>query len=215
LEQINLFASPLLLSRVEGAESLNARLLVDIDRLQGESDGLQRSNQHGWHSDTSLFSRTEESFATLRDAILHAVAEATQRVSPDFDASLYRFAAEAWVNVNGRAAFNAPHDHPGFCWSGVYYVATPEGQSDRSGQIEFLDPRTNIADMAVPGSAFFQPKFRMQPKAGALIMFPSYLRHWVYPNDSEEARVSVAFNLKYFRKAQTAPPETVRANASG
>lgn len=208
MEQINLFASPLLLFELEQSANLNERLRADIDRLMEQSEGLRRSNQRGWHSEGTLFSRPEESFRTLCAAILRAVAEATQRVSPDFDPALYRFAAEGWVNVNGTSAYNAPHDHPGFCWSGVYYVATPASPTERSGNIEFLDPRTNVADMAVPGSAFFQPKFRMQPKAGTLIVFPSYLRHWVYPNDSEEARISVAFNLRYMRKAANASPDT-------
>ena len=28
-------------------------------------------------------------------------------------------------------------------------------------------------------------------------MFPSYLRHWVYPNESEEERVTIAFNARF------------------
>ena len=38
-------------------------------------------------------------------------------------------------------------------------------------------------------------KIRVHPKPGEALLFPSQLLHWVLPNDSEENRVTIAFNL--------------------
>jgi uncharacterized protein (TIGR02466 family) len=35
-----------------------------------------------------------------------------------------------------------------------------------------------------------------EPKEGDLIMFPSWLRHYVEPSKSNEDRISIAFNLE-------------------
>jgi hypothetical protein len=35
-----------------------------------------------------------------------------------------------------------------------------------------------------------------------LLMFPSYLRHWVYPNESDQDRVTIAFNVRFARLPQ-------------
>ena len=42
-----------------------------------------------------------------------------------------------------------------------------------------------------------------------MIIFPSYLRHWVYPNEEESERVSIAFNIRYSSAAQY-PPQPAR-----
>ena len=87
----------------------------------------------------------------------------------------------------------------------VYYVSLPEKKdsTSRSGSIELLDPRTNTAAMATDiarSSAYFSPKRTLTPKNGMVLIFPSYVRHWVYPNEEEEDRISMAFNFKYSPK---------------
>lgn len=86
-------------------------------------------------------------------------------------------------------------------WSGCYYVSVPKGDKELSGNIEFFDTCTNVRTLTVDGAACFASKFVMKPRAGMLLMFPSYLRHWVYPNDSDEDRVTIAFNVRFARRA--------------
>jgi hypothetical protein len=49
-------------------------------------------------------------------------------------------------------------------------------------------------------SGHFAPKIRKRPQAGTLLVFPSYLRHWVYPNEQDDLRISIAFNAKFRMK---------------
>ena len=195
-----LFASPLFNFSIKDYVSLNSELIVDAHALRKEDAGLHHSNQHGWHSRKDLFRWKEASFKKLCRAIVNSLHTATKEVAPEFNHAGYDLQLQGWININDRGAFNAPHDHPGFCWSGCYYVKIPESSSGRSGLIEFLDPRTNISTMSVPESKMFAPKFQVKPREGLLLIFPSYLKHWVYPNEQNEERISIAFNARFIKK---------------
>jgi len=197
-----LFYSPLTVFRLDDAESLNARLREEIAVRQASSPGLARSNWNGWHSEDDFFQRGEPACQALREHMLEAIGTCTRNVSPGFDFSRYGIQAEGWINVLGRGGLNTPHDHPAWVWSGCYYVSVPAGDSELGGNIEFLDSRTNVRTLTVEGAPCFASKFTMKPEAGMLLLFPSYLRHWVYPNDSEAHRVTIAFNARFKRAAK-------------
>jgi uncharacterized protein (TIGR02466 family) len=197
-----LFYSPLTVFELEDAASLNSLLLAEIAVRQADSPGMDRSNWRGWHSEDDFFERTEPGCQALRAHILEAVQLCTKNVSPSFDFSRFGMQAEGWINVLGRGGLNTPHDHPAWVWSGCYYVSVPESDMELSGNIEFFDTRTNVRTLTVDGAACFASKFVMKPRAGMLLMFPSYLRHWVYPNESEQDRVTIAFNARFARTAR-------------
>ncbi|MFI3184346.1 MAG: 2OG-Fe(II) oxygenase family protein [Methylococcaceae bacterium] len=198
-----LFYSPLTVFELEDSVALNAQMLKEIASLQANSPGLDRSNWRGWHSEDDFFERTEPGFQALHAHILEAIQTCTKNVSPDFDFSCYGIQAQGWVNVLTRGGLNTPHDHPNWTWSGCYYVSVPEGDKELSGSIEFFDTRTNVRTLTVEGAACFASKFVMKPKAGMLLMFPSYLRHWVYPNESEQERVTIAFNARFAKNVRS------------
>jgi uncharacterized protein (TIGR02466 family) len=169
---------------------------------EADKEGVHKSNNRGWHSTTDIFTRTEETFIATRRAVIECCNASTKTVAPGIDLDKFQILGEGWVNINPQHGFNAPHDHPGFTWSAVYYVKMPtvDNPDSKSGRIEFLDPRTNIAAMALEFSRtsdFFAPKQVFKPKENQIIVFPSYLRHWVYPNDEDADRISMAFNIKY------------------
>lgn len=191
------FASPIFTFQIADWEALNKALLTDILAYRAQSEGMRRSNQHGWHSDTDFFRRPEASFRALAQQINAAVVAATRQVSPGLDLDNRAFMYQGWINVNERGAYNTPHTHPGYEWSGSYYVKVPPPPSGtRSGSIEFIDPRGSVNQMEGLHSLHFAPKIRKSPREGTLLLFPSYLRHWVYPNEQDEIRVSIAFNAR-------------------
>lgn len=197
-----LFYSPLTIFELEDANALNTLLLAEVAARRSASPGLERSNWHGWHSEDDFFMRPEPGCQALRQHIVEAVQLCTRNVSPEFDFPNHSIQGEGWINVLGRGGLNTPHDHPAWVWSGCYYVNVPDGDQALSGCIEFFDTRTNIRTLSVEGASCFASKFAMKPKAGMLLIFPSYLRHWVYPNDSDTDRVTIAFNLRFIRNTQ-------------
>lgn len=85
----------------------------------------------------------------------------------------------------------------------------PRVSPGRSGCIEFLDSRTNLRAITIAGATCFMGKYIHCPVAGTLVLFPSYLRHWVYPNNGNGERISIAFNARFAWR-----PGTLVAGAS-
>jgi uncharacterized protein (TIGR02466 family) len=191
-----LFPSPMFLFQIAEAEPVNRMLLEEVSAIRAKSPGVNKSNKSGWHSETDFFRRTEPGCQALRAYVIEAVRHVISKLSPKFDFDSKMFQAEGWFNVNPRGAFNRPHGHPGFAVSGTYWVKIPSGPAE-SGAFEFLDPRVNANAMVIEGAACFQRSLTLQPKAGWMMIFPSYLNHWVYPNERDEERVSMAFNVRY------------------
>ena len=211
LERVhNLFASPLMIFQIRDAETLNRQLAAESHAMRSQTAGMQRSNNKGWHSPDDFFRRTEPGCMTLRSHILRAVQEATRRVAPNFDFASHVLEAEGWININGLGGYNAPHDHPGYAWSGCYYVVVPHKKEGRGGSIEFLDPRTNSTVLAVSGADCFASKCTLDPQSGLLLIFPSYLKHWVYPNEQDSDRISIAFNVRFLQRTRESRSEERR-----
>ena len=102
-----------------------------------------------------------------------------------------------WANINYPGCFNRSHNHPNSQWSGVYYVKTPKD----CGNLILEDPRPGYA-MTVPQQISpHKLPYRLlrnvgyMPVAGRLIMFPSFLNHYVDVNKSKENRISISFNF--------------------
>jgi uncharacterized protein (TIGR02466 family) len=109
-----------------------------------------------------------------------------------------------WANVNRSGHGNEFHSHPGGYWSGVYYVDDGGIADDPSlgGELEFMDPRGPMPAIyaphlaaAMPGGLKAGANEPVIPKAGRLVMFPSWLLHQVRPYRGTAERISIAFNL--------------------
>jgi uncharacterized protein (TIGR02466 family) len=197
-----LFYTPLLRFRLPDHEALDEALLAHGERLRAVNEGVAKSNRGGWHSEGNLFDDPTEPVQTLRRAAVLSVMEATRSVTSKVDPARLETKIFAWMNMNPTGGFNAPHTHPGAHWSGVYYVRQPKVDSGNSGMIEFLDPRSDLPNWRLFQSKAFRPKRKIRPEAGEIVLFPSYLVHWVYPNEAGGERVTIAFNAT-LRKGQT------------
>ena len=206
MEVNHFFSSPVFILTDNNFDANIDVLLSEIYQWrEDDEDDVVRSNNGGWHSPTDMFRKKQPGLRRICQLMINCFAKCTEAIAPDFKPQELDMKGEGWVNVNPTHGFNVPHDHPGYTWSGVYYVSLPEKKdsTSRSGSIELLDPRTNTAAMATDiarSSTYFSPKRTLTPKNGMVLIFPSYLRHWVYPNEEEEDRISMAFNFKYSPK---------------
>lgn len=201
IELVNMFPVPLLMTTLGDCENLNRRFAEEAIARRAVEPGVDRSNRYGWHSNADFFQRKEPAHAELAGRIRDFVQNATRQTMPKLPANLAA-TCEGWVNINPTHAFNSPHDHPGSFWSGTYYaqVPLPDRDEDKmSGAIEFLDPRGSLGTSARIETPFTRSKFTLRPAAGTLLLWPGYIRHWVYPNMSKEDRFTVSFNAWYNR----------------
>ena len=198
-----LFSTPLFRFRLPQADSFNRELLAQGRRLRAQSDGVEKSNYGAWHSLGNLFETSALCILKLKSAVEAAAYIATQNVSPDLDLATLKMDIYGWMNATPSGGFNAPHTHPGAHWSGVYYVSQPPVEHGESGKIEFLNPRTDLPNWRILKSPTFGAKRAIRPQPGDLIVFPSYLVHWVYPNETDDERVSIAFNATFEERRRT------------
>jgi Flp pilus assembly protein TadD len=95
----------------------------------------------------------------------------------------------AWSVRLQRGGFHVNHVHPEGWISSAYYVAVPDEVQDtdsRSGWLKFGETR-----LPVPGAG---PELFVQPRAGLLVLFPSYMWHGTTPILGTEPRMTVAFD---------------------
>jgi uncharacterized protein (TIGR02466 family) len=103
----------------------------------------------------------------------------------------------SWINVFEPGAQEAQHSHDGSLLSCSYYVEAPKD----CGCIVMPDPigarRTHRQFTKTSGNSLLtRPEIAVEPQPGRLVMFESWLPHFVQCNKSEQVRISIAMNLR-------------------
>ena len=98
-----------------------------------------------------------------------------------------------WSNILRKGEYFKPHTHSNNILSGVFYT-----KSDMAAAIQFTDPRPQVG--------VFYPDVKEWTKSNSslwyfpstqnrMILFPSWLQHHVPVNESNNDRISIAFNV--------------------
>ena len=180
--------------RIPDAEAMNQGLQALILAEEAEYSSLGPSNIGGWHSRPDFLSRPDPAVAGLTAWVTWALRRMISSTAGP-DAFKGTLSASAWATICRAGAYYASHSHPDSAWSGVYYVDAGTEIVDRplSGVLEFLDPRAAVEAVTAPGDPYGEP-FRVRPQAGLLLVFPSWLYHWVHPYAGQTPRIAVSFN---------------------
>ena len=205
-----LFSCPILKFTVSNHKKLNKLIASEARSWRKDAHGVNVSNKgDSWHSPDGLMSRPEPGFSTISKMFPIAASTYAQQIGAEINIANYEFEANAWVNINKKGGFNSIHTHGRFHISGVYYVNQPAVKSGQSGMIEFVNSRFDHHIYQELNADAFAPKVSMRPKAGEMIVFPSTLLHSVYPNDTEEERITIAWNLIFRKKSQPTVPSAI------
>ena len=106
--------------------------------------------------------------------------------------------AQCWMVSQYKNEYNPWHKHSGN-FSSVMYLKIPEGMND------FMDKEYNdhypasglIQFMYGEAQDFRSDTLMCKPEVGKMFLFPSWLRHSVYPFYCEGERRSLSFNAYY------------------
>ena len=183
------FPTPIYIADIKHP-TLNQQLEQNIINWSNQDKGVVRTNIKGWHSTTDMNLKPE-----YQD-LVNMLYEAQRTIYDQEHLDSEPFLGNMWANINPPGSMNRAHIHPNSLWSGVYYVKA----SKNSGQLKIEDPRS-VALMVRPRMKQGKPPRRLwrednyEPKAGRLIMFPSWLNHCVDTNESNDIRISVSFNF--------------------
>lgn len=108
------------------------------------------------------------------------------------------YMSRLWLNVMPANCYHAWHTHPLSVISGTFYLQLPKVKAP----IRFEDPRMGLFMNRPPlkSSKAFEGEqnfYTLQPNAGDVLLFESWLRHEVPMHQDLEPRVSVSFNYDW------------------
>jgi uncharacterized protein (TIGR02466 family) len=165
-------------------------LLEWIYDYKENNEGVIFSNRGGWQSPSDFWK--EISFSKYYTYIVSHISESTKLYNRKFQIS------NMWININGKGDYNIEHDHPNSILSGVIWIKT----FDKCGNLKFISPKSflenhlllNVDDDYRKMVNYYE-SYLFQPNDGLMVLFPSHMRHYVEPNELNEDRISIAFNL--------------------
>jgi len=161
-----------------------------------------------FESGFGLFESEEPAIVRLRDFCWKNVYQVIRDLN-GYDADILRrlhIGNEAWFHITRKGGSFSVHNHPLHSWSGVYCVCQ-EGDEPGTGSGEFtiINPHimnTMYLDMATYRlkRPFDMGNVSLRIKPGQLVIFPSWLLHFVTPfepKNEDGLRITVAFNARF------------------
>jgi uncharacterized protein (TIGR02466 family) len=187
LESFDIFPTRIWQSRLEPLVPHLERWIKTVFAMRAASPKpAGRTNRRGWNSEDMAVLEQPE-FAALQHAIRAACASALGEMGLGNVA----FYLQSWINLLDRGGFNFLHMHEGSLLSGGFYLSVPPG----SGQFVFRDPRPGVIHGSVKGGVpNGHADIHLTPSDGLLVLFPCWMEHYVEPHDSDEPRITIAFN---------------------
>jgi len=186
-------------------EAFNAAFLELLDEMNPfEAHPLHQSLRGGGQSPHNL-AISQHPLLKAYFKALHKPIEnymAMLGTSPDHPSSArntgaYMFSGSWSVRLSG-GGHHVNHLHPRGWISSSYYVSVPEetlSGKDRSGWIKFGEP-------PVKTQPVLGPEKWVQPKAGMVVLFPSFLWHGTAPIHDGSVRVTAPFDVVPVRKGK-------------
>jgi uncharacterized protein (TIGR02466 family) len=164
---------------------------------QQNPEGISKTNINGYQSPMNLTKEPE------MGPLFEYVAQMGMKAMFDLQfVNCDVYLSAAWVNFNeGRNQYNAEHVHQD-TFSGVFYLQVPE----KSGKLSLTNPGMNTlwqgAMLVDKKNKFNADRLKIEPVEGQIFLWPSYLSHAVEPNDHDETRISISFNVICIPKEQ-------------
>jgi hypothetical protein len=175
---------------------LNEALIAALgERHRLAAHPLDQSLRNGSQTSRSLLTETNDAIQGLIKAFSAPIESYRASIgnSADHPLSARNRSAAAlvgcWSVELRRDGFHVNHIHPEGWLSSAYYVAVPDEVADerlKSGWIKFGEPR-----FPAPG---VDAEHFVQPRAGRLVLFPSYMWHGTNAISGDQPRLTVAFD---------------------
>lgn len=184
-----------------------AEALTELHRTRAHP--IEQTLRGGTQTNGFLFRLKHPLLRDLERQIVEAVEEALWSFPDQPDHPFWgrrlpgngtRFAG-AWSVRLASAGYHTNHIHPQGWISSALYVALPDevrAAGDSSGHIQFGVPLLGH-DPGLP------PRRVVRPEVGTLVLFPSYMWHGTIPFQSQQPRLTVAFDLLPDRKQAARP----------
>lgn len=174
----------------------NDEIINECYKLRNDNpEGVKYSNYNGWQSNPKTGQDPENwsSYPNISELAAKMVMFANDACgSEDLDIEFPNSHVTWWVNINDQFSYNVFHAHPKTDIIGVYYPkineTTPQGEitlvrTDGSLNHELYNSRSDYT------------YFQIKAEQSRAYLFPAHLLHFVSPNQTNEDRISISFNI--------------------
>lgn len=195
--KLDIFSIPVWHYTVPEFEQHQQEILKAVRKIKRTDKGGRYSNYNGYQSTLSNEYANLKEFSPI---FSYLSAVCIPEILQDLDLEVYNRNFIAWANINSdKNSFNTLHNHTkidaNILFSGVCYIKAPP----KSGRIEF---RNSLSNNLWPALHYMKKvnrytgqSFSFQPVEGELLIWPSYLWHMVFPNEHNQERISIAFDV--------------------
>jgi uncharacterized protein (TIGR02466 family) len=168
----------------------NFSIKKEIYWLKDRTEGRNVSNIGGWQSQAMYEEDLKKylpEISKLEKEISLAIGEIIKIWEIEEPAELGNF----WCNINYDKDYNLAHTHPQSTFSCVYYVEAEEN----AGSLTFVRPDLQYHYITPKNyNKYTYQTYNYTPEKSKLLIFPSYIEHYVTPNLSGRERISIAVN---------------------
>ncbi|MGD8341909.1 MAG: TIGR02466 family protein [Gammaproteobacteria bacterium] len=193
------FAAPLIVTEVDPSvrESIRRKVSEFMQTARAEETVTPAPEE----SVATSFYRSDASIlvdAGLEELEAHVLATAREYLEKTLKLPPREIEVEhAWINVFEPGSQENHHTHDGSLLSCSYYVEAPE----ECGCIVFPDPigarRSYREFTRTSGQELLNRReIAVEPRPGMLVMFESWMPHYIQCNKSDRIRISIAINLR-------------------
>jgi uncharacterized protein (TIGR02466 family) len=136
-------------------------------------------------------------FKGVHDVVMREIDSYTREVLA-VNRSIEFYVTDSWINIYRRGELTGPHTHNNSLISGVLYLKVNETSGDLVFQRDILSlvPFPPSLDLDMDFFNLYNCKsWAHKPKTNDICLFPSVLMHAADPNESDEERWSLAFNV--------------------
>jgi hypothetical protein len=186
--------------------SFNRALAATLEALHTDAEApIDQTLRHGSQTMDNIFDQAHPLVDQLKGRITEAVdlyiahldslpADDSHplrgRTSPRWRYS------DSWSVRLRSSGFHTNHVHSHGWISSCYYVALPPVMTQASGQCAHRDGWISFGtpDIDIPGCDL-GPRRQERPRAGRLVLFPSYMWHGTLPFTDLLPRVTIAFDV--------------------
>ena len=180
-------------------------ILSGVRKIRNSDSGGQHSNYKGYQSNLLHEYANLPEFNSIFSFIRSV---SVPEVFNDFGMiENIEYTMNAWVNINTKNCFNDIHNHimhpqtsikngTIILFSGVFYVNCPPNSGHLSFVSHLMNSLWNGLSIVKTRNKYSSQSSSIKPEEGQLYIWPSYLWHMVFPNESDEERISIAFDIQ-------------------
>ncbi|HEX9473708.1 MAG TPA: putative 2OG-Fe(II) oxygenase [Steroidobacteraceae bacterium] len=173
-------------------------LTVSLERLHDPHGHplLFQSLRHGTETTQDLLRSADPVIQALFRSFAAPIGRYVERAGRGSDplrrrnGGKWRFNGSWSVRLR-RSGYHANHVHPRGWISSAFYIQLPDSTSDarnKEGSLSFGEP-------GIATNPPLHAQYAVRPEVGMLVLFPSYFWHGTVPFASDEARLTVAFDV--------------------